>query len=400
MGTIARVAQMHQNPPDPAIRGRGVSENPANRFVPIAFERDGDFLDDPNEEHPQPSTQFYRDTSRTIIAYNTSPDVGFTASINPYRGCEHGCVYCLAPDTPILMADGTTRALEQVRVGDHIYGTERRGWYRRYVKTTVLAHWATEQPAHRVVLEDGTELNAGPNHRFLTERGWKFVTPSRLGQRPYLTANNKLMGTGAVASPSAPRRDEEYRRGYLCGLIRGDGLLGEYRYDGRRREWDTQHHFRLAMADEPALDRASEFLGDFGVATRAFLFQPESDRRRCTHAIRTHARASVERVRHLVAWPLTNSDAWRRGFLAGIYDAEGCYSDGTLRISNIDGSIIDQIADSLRSLGFEFAMETARPSSTKPVKVVRMRGGMVEHWRFFHGVDPAIRRIVTSNTSR
>jgi DNA repair photolyase len=80
------------------IRGRGASENPANRFVPIAFERDGDFLDADGEQ-PLPSTQFYKDTTRTILAHNTSPDVGFTTSINPYRGCEHGCSYCYARPT-------------------------------------------------------------------------------------------------------------------------------------------------------------------------------------------------------------------------------------------------------------------------------------------------------------
>ena len=79
------------------IHGRGASGNPPNRFEPIAFERDAD-CHDPDEQ-PHPATQFFRDTSRTIIAHNDSPDVGFEYSINPYRGCEHGCVYCYARPT-------------------------------------------------------------------------------------------------------------------------------------------------------------------------------------------------------------------------------------------------------------------------------------------------------------
>src|SRR4029450_3424012 len=103
-----------------------------------------------SDETCSPHTQFFPDHSKSLIAYNDSPDVGFDASINPYRGCEHGCAYCLQGDTPILMADGTTKALADVRVGDEIYGTVRRGWYRRYTRTQVLAHWSVEKPGYRV----------------------------------------------------------------------------------------------------------------------------------------------------------------------------------------------------------------------------------------------------------
>jgi DNA repair photolyase len=77
------------------IRGRGAAENPPNRFESIYYERGDE--DDP--EAPAPMTQFLKDATRSIIAYNESPDVGFTAGINPYRGCEHGCVYCYARPT-------------------------------------------------------------------------------------------------------------------------------------------------------------------------------------------------------------------------------------------------------------------------------------------------------------
>lgn len=78
------------------IHGRGAASNPPNRFtgvelVPLEIEREAW-----TDEDPAPSTRFLRDASRTAIARNDSPDVGFSASINPYRGCEHGCVYCYA----------------------------------------------------------------------------------------------------------------------------------------------------------------------------------------------------------------------------------------------------------------------------------------------------------------
>jgi DNA repair photolyase len=77
------------------IRGRGAATNPANRFELLQYEPDPELEPDGST----PITQFFRDSSRSVIARNDSPDVGFDASINPYRGCEHGCVYCYARPT-------------------------------------------------------------------------------------------------------------------------------------------------------------------------------------------------------------------------------------------------------------------------------------------------------------
>ncbi|MCS7017353.1 MAG: PA0069 family radical SAM protein [Gemmatales bacterium] len=78
------------------MRGRGASENPPNRFDPYTYEP---LPEVPPEDGPGPRTQFFLDRSRSLITRNDSPDVGFTYSINPYRGCEHGCVYCFARPT-------------------------------------------------------------------------------------------------------------------------------------------------------------------------------------------------------------------------------------------------------------------------------------------------------------
>jgi DNA repair photolyase len=74
------------------MKGRGASWNPQNRFETLEYIRDEEA---PPEEESR-GTLYLRDPTRTIIATNDSPDVGFDASINPYRGCEHGCIYCFA----------------------------------------------------------------------------------------------------------------------------------------------------------------------------------------------------------------------------------------------------------------------------------------------------------------
>jgi DNA repair photolyase len=372
-----------------SFTGRGALSNPPGRFdrQQLAPVDDGWYL----EEAPDSiATTLEPERAREIITTNDSPDIPFEQSINPYRGCAHGCVYCQEGDTPILMGDGSTRELAKLRVGEWIYGTERQGFYRRYVKTQVLARWGVIKPAYRVSLEDGTQLTVGPDHRLLTERGWKFITGTECGRtrRPHLTTCNKLMGTGAFASPVC--QDDDYRTGYLCGLIRGDGTLATYTsLRAGATRLDTPHHFRLALCDLEALERARTWLSYRSIETPQFAFAGAV---RPMQAISAQSRAKVSRIRELIAWPDSPPRGWQAGFLAGIFDARGSYSGGILRISITDREIISRLCEALRTLDFRFVVEHRRREQTKPIDYVRILGGLREHLRFFHATGPAITR--------
>jgi DNA repair photolyase len=103
-------------PGAPAPRGRGAVQNPANRFERLRVEVDAEVQAEAGDvataegaaAQPDPpaaapaarcETEYLRDTSRSLITHNDSPDVGFSVSLNPYRGCEHGCIYCYARPT-------------------------------------------------------------------------------------------------------------------------------------------------------------------------------------------------------------------------------------------------------------------------------------------------------------
>jgi DNA repair photolyase len=334
---------------------------------------------------------FYEVRAKSII--NRVPEVSrvpFRWTINPYRGCSHACAYCGHGETPVLMADGGTKPLADLQVGDAVYGTVRVGRYRRYVATPVLAHWATVKPAFRITLEDGTELIFSGDHRFLTECGWKFVTGREQGheRRPFLTRNNKLIGTGGFAEP--PKDTAEYRAGYLSGMIRG-AYLGSHSYVNGNGHYGIIQEFRLALVDVEALQRTREYLADFGVATTEFVFQRASVGRKEMTAIRATSRRSVLAIEDIIRWPSSPTDEWQKGFLAGIFDAEGCYSS-VVRISDTDPAILDQIKSCLRRLGFAFTVEPRRVPANKPVTCIRLLGGLRECLRFFHTIDPAITR--------
>ena len=159
---------------------------------------------------------FHEVKARSALNHVPGGRYGFSWTINPYRGCTHACVFCLAGETEVLMADGTTRLLRDIRVGDEIYGTAGRGSLRRYEKTKVLAHWKTVKSAYRVTLEDGTELIASGEHRFLGDRGWRYVAEAPGGARgARLTTEDVLLGPGRRGA--VPPASQEYRRGRLCG---------------------------------------------------------------------------------------------------------------------------------------------------------------------------------------
>lgn len=351
--------------------------NPPNPWLSTAVE----YFDD----IPPAELEVYEDHTREILSHNDSPDVGFNWSVNPYRGCFHSCSYCSPGDTPILMGDGTTRPIRDIRAGDIIYGTVARGRWRYYTRTRVLDHWSTAQPAYRVRLADGTEMLASGNHRFLARRGWKHVVNSEGRDRAHLTTNDKLLGTGAFAAP--PNPSDAYKKGYLCGIIRGDGSLGRWNCPT-----GTQHQFRLALTDVEALARANDYLREFDVYTTDFMFAEAAGARRAMYAVRASSLWAFEEITRFCEWPRTPHRDWSKGFLAGIFDAEGSYSRGVLRISNTDPVMIERTVAALQRFGFDSIVEGEPLGPGHRIANVRVRGGLKEHLRFMHTVDPAITR--------
>jgi DNA repair photolyase len=321
-------------------------------------------------------TRFYEVQAKSVL--NRVPPASsmpFRWTVNPYRGCAHACSYCLWGDAQILMADGHTRAIADLQVGDRIYGTERRGTHRRFVETDVLDKWSSIKPAWEVRLGDGTRLIASDEHRFLSSRGWNHVTGSDWGplQRPHLTLSSHLLGPGGCVA--SPEQDASYRRGYLTGAIRQGENLG------------YAHGFRLSLKDEEALQRAEHYLRTFVAETSSFALAAAVGAHHETRAIGAPAEFPAEQVRDLVRWPLLPSLSWIKGFLAGAFDAAGTYGDGALRLASSDSEVLHWVTLCLARLGFSSVLE---PAKTDGVRTVRLAGGLPERMRFLLGTDPAI----------
>jgi DNA repair photolyase len=326
---------------------------------------------------------------------NASGMGGFT--LNPYIGCPVGCAYCLEGDTLIAMADGATKPIKDVLIGEAIVGVMRKvrdGGARsyHYTKATILNKIETLKEGFEIGLENNNSVICSSDHRWLTDRGWKYTTGEMQGaaRRPYLTVNNFIRGIGRAHK--TPPETEEYRKGYLAGMIRGDGLLRKYDYSGRyqrlsrkqAQKTDVQHQFRLALSDFDALKRAKIYLSGFGVETIDFEFSNRSGHKPM-RAIRNSSRTAFETVTALAA--NGSSAEWLRGWLAGIFDAEGSFSR-VVRISNTDEQILRITLEAFSLFGLNAVREDRAGAASN----IRLRGGLGEATKFFQLSAPAISR--------
>jgi DNA repair photolyase len=335
-------------------------------------------------------TTFHEVEAKSVLnrVPGTSP-VPFRWTVNPYRGCGHACVYCLDGATPVLLADGRTRPVAQLRVGDAVLGTAPAGAGRRYVRTTVLAHWSTTKPVHRVRLADGTAVLASGDHRFLTGRGWRHVAAGwcRSGRRPRLRPGDVLHGPGTLPAPR--EHPASYRHGYLHGLVRAD-TAGPVVRDGR-----IDASFPSQRLELEALGRAHHFLADSRVATTGRLVgvggAVAAPTGRAAPALAPPPDEAVARR------PRDPDDDWWAGFLAGVADAAGGGDRvaGVLQLAVPDDELAGTAADALRRFGFGVAGERVDRGARGAGRVrhLRLAGGSREFLRFLAVADPAVSRV-------
>lgn len=317
------------------------------------------------------------------------------ATWNPTTGCDRtspGCDNCLAPDTPVLMADMSWRPIAKVVAGDEVVAfTEAPalGQSRVYERATVVHVWETRAEAVEITAGDRVVV-ASVDHRFLAH------------VRPYWRAAERLTLSSGLVDAGMPSwlpdvDSEPYLAGYLAGAIAGHGTL---RIDGSGKSGTKQSYLRVAVlaTDKPILDRMAKAFAALGctdIGIRAFDggpggFVPVGERAPMSK-IETRRMANLTIVRD-VCLPERDDPNWKAGFLAGFFDTDGCYSGGNLRFTQTkDNGHLDATHRFIDDLGFGSTREDFRSTAGRSERVI---GNVEEKLRFLPTIEPALVRKV------
>ena len=366
-------------PPNPSS-----PPNPPNRFerVHVAAMPELGFAPSPDDPPEDPRTELLVDPSRTIVATNDSPDLGFRASVNPYRGCQHACSYCLAPETLVQRADLTWCAIGELKPGDEVVAFDEfpaDGEHTRKLRKSVVERvWWSRKPVARIVT-DRAEVVTTADHRWLQ---WGRFRWSRTSQ---LQVGRRLRHS---LEPVCVALDADYRIGYVAGLSLGHGT---FRWEpGWRSDEpsDPAAHWRIAMIDRAPLERCVEYLRPLGVDLALRRCNGGESSREPLFEVETRSLSRLEIVAKVIRTEL-ESESFRRGWLAGFFDAEG-RDGGTLRASQVEMRVLERVVRYGASLGFALKHEPGSEGAS----AARLAGTVSERMRFFAAVRPAIQREI------
>lgn len=301
--------------------------------------------------------------------------------LNAIRGiCKMGCEYCVSGDILILMADCSWKQMKDIQIGDKIIGIgdqlkKGRKW-KRFQITEIKNKWERIAEAVELIIDNGIQMFpivCSLDHKWLTadHRTWRKTN--------ILNFNSKLaaLNTHAEYFPIS----NEYKKGYLAGIIDGDATMGVYKDKRIGREKSKIYSFRLAMKDEEAINRTENYMKDFGIITNRFIFKYQHG---SLMAIRLAAKSKWMALKQITQFK--NNKEFLRGYLGGMYDAEGSLGKDTqriIRISNYAESNLRKIILALDKWKFRYVRES---------KGIRLFGGRNSHVRFINIADPVIER--------
>ena len=321
--------------------------------------------------------------ANTTLGHHGGHDVS-TPSLAVYPDKVH----CLTPDTPVLMADFSWCALGELMPGDRIvsFDEESNGLQRCTRIGTVLATKRSIANVAKVVTDQG-ELVSTQDHLWLVARG----------NNSHWRSTAKLKPGNLIRQiiPYIPQIEtDEYVRGYIAGITDGDGTM---RYDPFKGNDKWVQYWRVALTDREPLERLKTYLKRLGIVANIRIHSSNGGRLRGKWITPRKYMSKIE-VRNMgglavIAGEMQWDDSieFARGYLAGIFDAEGgCYTDGNLCVAcGKETSVINRVEKAIILAGFEQRPKVTRDNG---MAYIYLKGNRREKMRFMAITRPAIRR--------
>jgi hypothetical protein len=296
--------------------------------------------------------------------------------------CDKGCPFCLGPDTLVLRADLTWSKIEDLKEGDGLVGFDENPKEHdrsRKIKPAVVQKvWKTRKKAVRITTDKGSVV-ASMDHPWLSSSTGRWTNTG------FLRIGNSIR---FAAQPwKISKKNVDYKRGYIKGVMDGDGSIRENPLPGatgkpddpRRQVW-----WELRVTDSEIAERVALYLSDLGSKLEVTVSHSKKGYKDLFR-VGSHKKKLVKQLCHVTDGKESND--YVLGYLAGIFDAEGSAS-GVIRIAQMkDNGLLDRVESYLAGFGFDFSRDA---------KSTRLKGGFWEGMRFFGIVDPACQRKVDS----
>lgn len=325
---------------------------------------------------------------RYVQSERTCPQCG-TAAIIKGRAEYGGGYVCLLPDTPVLYADHTWRAIGKAKPGDIVLGFDeyplghKHG--RKFRPSTIEAVWSSRQPTRRLITNNA-EIITTAKHRWIQHH----TKPGHIGRwgDPWVETDHLQIGNSLrfIGTHQPPEITSDYRAGYLVGMTFSDGT---YRYLPNQKDIASYWRVALKTSDEVALERIVAYLSTFGIDAYIRPFDSGVTKDGLPYPMKKVELRSQGRL-EAFHWIMAHEETleFQRGFLAGFFDADGSGSDGRLSIYGQDPVRRSRLVRYATNLGF-----TLREYKANDIyRGVRLVGGVSEAMRFVATMQPALMR--------
>ena len=287
-----------------------------------------------------------------------------TITFQVTEDCCLSCKYCLGGETPILMADYTTKPIKDIQINDEIIGFPEfpeKGKQDKIIKTKVLHIFKHKDNVLKITLDNDETILITENHKVLVRRN-SYMNHSC----DFVPIGNLKCEKGVRVYPlafKAARHEEfiptdNYKIGYLVGMLKGDGSLKQY----ISKEGYNVFKFRLAVKDIEIINRVKSYLDDFNFDTYLKPFLVSKKESLYQQAIFSNTEKTYNHLVELYHehFRKNKTKDYFLGYLAGFYDAEGSIGESrTIRITNTDQEMIEEGIEGLKLLDINYVIEKA-----------------------------------------